>query len=224
MLPTDLSEWFFAALNTANRSTFFMLWNTFLALIPFVLSLWLFRGKGSGVRRLSWWIALVIFVAFLPNAPYVLTDIIHIVRFIREGASMWTIVLVLVPQYLLFILIGVEAYVASLVNLGHYLRRHQWERWIIPAEFTLHALCAIGIFLGRFPRFNSWVIISGPHRLIIYLIKALLNPEYLAVMAITFVIIAAIYWPLKQITLAMMFYVKSSHMNAEHARSLKHHS
>ena len=214
MLPTDLSDWFASAISAANRSTFFMLWNTFLALIPFVLSLWLFRGKGSGVRRLSWWIGFVVFVAFLPNAPYVLTDIIHIVRFIREGAPMWTIVLVLIPQYLLFILIGVEAYVASLVNLGHYLRKQRREKWILPTELTLHALCAIGIFLGRFPRFNSWDILTGPHRLMMYLVRALLNPEYLGVMAITFTIIAALYWPMKQVTLALMFYIRANQKNA----------
>lgn len=214
MLPTDLSNWFTSALLAANRSTFFMLWNTFLALIPFVLSLWLFRGRGSGVRRLSWWIGLIVFVAFLPNAPYVLTDIIHIVRFIREGAPMWTIVLVLIPQYLLFILVGVEAYVASLVNLGHYLHKQRQSKWILPAELTLHALCAIGIFLGRFPRFNSWDIVTGPHRLAGYLVSALFNLEYLGVMAITFVIIATLYWPMKQITLALMLYVKSNQKNA----------
>lgn len=145
MLPTDLSDGITLAIDTANRSLFFMPWNTFLAVIPFVLSLWLFRGKGSGVRRLTWWIGLAVFVAFLPNAPYVLTDIIHLVRLIREGAPLWIIVFVLVPQYLIFMLVGVEAYVGSLVNLGHYLRQQGQQRWVLPAEHVLHALCAIGI-------------------------------------------------------------------------------
>ena len=219
MLPSDLSEWFQLSLRTANRSTFFMLWNTFLAIIPFALSLWLFRGRASSasrssIMRLSWWVGLCTFVAFLPNAPYVMTDIIHLVRFIREGAPLWTVVLVLIPQYLIFILVGVEAYVASLINLGHYLRRHGRRQWIRPAELTLHALCAIGSYLGRFPRFNSWDIVTGPHRVAVYLVKALLTPESLAVMVVTAVIITAVYWPMKQVTLAIMLYARSANKTA----------
>ena len=93
MTLTNLSQWLAIAFSAANRSVPFMLWNTFLALIPFALSLWLFKGRGSGNRRLDWWIGCIVFIAFLPNAPYVLTDIIHLVRFIRAGASLWTIVL-----------------------------------------------------------------------------------------------------------------------------------
>ncbi|MEL6940492.1 MAG: DUF1361 domain-containing protein [Cyanobacteria bacterium J06598_1] len=215
MLPTDLSDGITLAIDTANRSLFFMPWNTFLAVIPFVLSLWLFRGKGSGVRRLTWWIGLAVFVAFLPNAPYVLTDIIHLVRLIREGAPLWIIVFVLVPQYLIFMLVGVEAYVGSLVNLGHYLRQQGQQRWVLPAEHVLHALCAIGIYLGRFPRFNSWDIVTGPHRVAMYLVKALLTPRIFAVMLLTFVVIAAVYWPMKQITLALMLYWKPSKSRRE---------
>ncbi|MEL7050356.1 MAG: DUF1361 domain-containing protein [Cyanobacteria bacterium J06588_5] len=209
MLPSDLSEWIWSSLHAANRSMLFMLWNEFLALIPFVLSLWLFRRKGTSIRRLGWWIGLAVFVAFLPNAPYVLTDIIHIVKFIREGTPMWTVVLVLVPQYLIFMLIGVEAYVAALVNMGHYLTKQGWSRWVLPAELLLHTLCAIGIYIGRFPRFNSWDLVTVPHKVLLYTIRALLNPESLAVMMITALIIAAVYWPMKQMTLAMMLYVRS---------------
>ena len=220
MLPSDLSEWFQLSLRTANRSTFFMLWNTFLAIIPFALSLWLFRGRPSSasrssIMRLSWWVGLCTFVAFLPNAPYVMTDIIHLVRFIREGAPLWTVVLVLIPQYLIFMLVGVEAYVGSLVNLGHYLRQQGQQRWVLPAEHVLHALCAIGIYLGRYPRFTSWDIVPGPHRVAMYLVKALLTPRIFAVLLLTFVVIAAVYWPMKQITLALMLYWKPSKSRRE---------
>ncbi|MEL6816492.1 MAG: DUF1361 domain-containing protein, partial [Cyanobacteria bacterium J06598_3] len=167
-MPIEITNWITSSFNAAHRSLYFMLWNTFLAVIPWILSCWLFRGKGSGVRRVSWWIGLVVFVAFLPNAPYVLTDIIHLVRMIKEGASIWTITFILVPQYLIFMLLGTEAYVLSLINLGHYLQKQGQARWVLSAELGLHALCAIGIYLGRFPRFNSWDIVTGPGRLLGY--------------------------------------------------------
>ncbi len=216
MTLTDLTQWLAIAFNAANRSMLFMLWNTFLALIPFGLSLWLFRRRSSADRQPIWWIGFVVLVAFLPNAPYVLTDIIHLVRFIREGVSLWTVVLVLIPQYLIFMLIGTEAYVASLLNLGHYLHRHGYGKWVLATELSAHALCAIGIYLGRFPRFNSWDIVTEPHRVVAYLFKALLEPWPLAVMLITFVAIAVVYWPLKQVTLAMVLYVRSDGRSRRH--------
>jgi uncharacterized membrane protein len=62
-------------------------------------------------------------MAFLPNAPYVLTDILHLVDDIRQGYSIWTITLLLVPQYVLFMQLGFEAYVISvLFERSPYLR------------------------------------------------------------------------------------------------------
>jgi uncharacterized membrane protein len=193
-----------------NRSLGFMLWNTFLALIPWLISQWLFRSRGADVRRASWWAGLAIFIAFLPNAPYVLTDIIHLVRFIQEGASTKTVIFVMMPQYFLFMLIGMEAYVVSLINLGHYLQRQGKRHWISPIEFGLHALCAFGIYLGRFPRFNSWDLLTNPTKIAGFLVQDLFRPWPWAVMVTTFVVIAALYWPLKHISLAVMLYWRQS--------------
>ena len=56
-------------------------WNLFLAIIPCVLSFILFARRSP--RRLSknpiWWFGLAVFILFLPNAPYIITDIIHFV-------------------------------------------------------------------------------------------------------------------------------------------------
>ena len=183
-----------------------MAWNLFLALIPWGLSLWIFRGRGMGFRRVSWWIGAIAFLAFLPNAPYVLTDIIHLVTLIKQNPPIWTVTFVLVPQYFLFMLIGMQAYVLSLINLGHYFKKQGWSRWVLPIELTIHCLCAIGIYLGRFPRFNSWDILNRPGRLLVYLTQELVKPQPIAVILLTFAGIAALYIPLKQISLALAFY------------------
>ncbi len=186
-MPTEMNNWIINSLAAAQRSTDFMAWNTFLAVIPLVMSLWLFRGRRAGRRpaawRLDWWIGLAVFIAFLPNAPYVLTDIIHLVRFIRE-----------------------EAYVISLINAGHYLRQRGWGHWVSAAEISLHALCAVGIYLGRFPRFNSWDIITDPLRLLAYVAKMVGQPQSVAMIVLTFGAIAFLYWLLKHITLALALY------------------
>ncbi|WP_240039189.1 MULTISPECIES: DUF1361 domain-containing protein [Okeania] len=113
-----------------------------------------------------WWFCLLIFIAFLPNAPYVLTDIIHLDQDIRQSNSVWVLTLAVVPQYLLFMFIGFEAYVLSLINLGYYLQRQSWSNFILGIELIIHCLSAIGIYLGRFKRFNSWDIVTNPNTLI----------------------------------------------------------
>ena len=102
--------WLHDALKIAQGNLNFMVWNTFLAIVPLVISLWLFRGQPTpllgGDRRRSpralprpsilWWIGFATFIAFLPNAPYVLTDIIHLIREIRFVRSTSIITFVLV--------------------------------------------------------------------------------------------------------------------------------
>ncbi|MDQ1384469.1 MAG: hypothetical protein QOG65_1848 [Actinomycetota bacterium] len=56
----------------------FMLWNLFLAAVPAVLALALFPT--SARRGVAWWLGFGAWVLFLPNAPYLLTDVVHMVH------------------------------------------------------------------------------------------------------------------------------------------------
>lgn len=209
LMPIEITNWINSSYIAFNRSLGFMVWNTFLAIIPWAISLWIFKGRGSGVRRVGWWLGFAAFIAFLPNAPYVLTDIIHLVKFIRQGASMWTIVFIWMPQYFLFMLIGTEAYVLSLINMGDYLRKQGHARWVSAMEIGVHALCVFGIYLGRVPRFNSWDLVTNPMSIVNFIGTEMFRPQALAMMAVAFCAIALIYWPLKHLTLAMILYWKS---------------
>lgn len=164
------------------------------------------RRQHHQFHRLSlrWWLGFLVFILFLPNAPYVLTDVIHLIDQIRQGYSVWIISLALIPQYLAFMFIGFEAYVLSLIYLDRYLDRLGWKqnRWI--AELTIHALCAIGIYLGRFYRFNSWDIITNPDVLMQSMVDNLLNHRPLLVMSVTFVVLSVLYGLMKLITLAVL--------------------
>lgn len=186
-----------------------MTWNLFLAFVPLALSVWLFRRARS--RSVVWWVGLLVFIAFLPNAPYVLTDVIHLVDDIRRGwFSIWTITLVLIPQYVLFIVAGFEAYVLSLINLGYYLNQQGKSKWIVWVELLIHGLSAIGIYLGRFLRFNSWDLITQFDTITGSVVDDLARKRPLAVIIITFVVITSLYWLMKQITLALAAYQKRS--------------
>ena len=155
-------------------------------------------------RSWFWWLGFLIFIAFLPNAPYVLTDIIHLVDDIRKGYSIWTITLALIPQYLLFTIGGFEAYVLSLINLGEYLKRQGLGKFVLWVELTLHALSAIGIYLGRFLRFNSWDLVTKIDTVANSVVDDLVAKRSALVMAVTFVTIAGLYWIMKQVSLGII--------------------
>ncbi len=170
-----------------------------LAVLPLGLSAWLFyRGR---VRSLVWWLGFLVFFAFLPNAPYVLTDVIHLIADIRDINSVWMITLVVLPVYLLFTLAGFEAYVLSLINLGYYLNRIGQSKWILTVELITHALSAVGIYLGRFLRFNSWDFITQPDTLLTSFVEDVLGKRPLAIVALTFAIVALLYWIMKRATI-----------------------
>ncbi|PMB21865.1 DUF1361 domain-containing protein, partial [Fischerella thermalis] len=168
-----------------------MTWNLFLAFIPLALSVWLFRCKRG--RSWVWWLGFLVFYAFLPNAPYLLTDVIHLIDDIRTIQSVWMITLVLIPVYFLVIMAGFEAYVISLINVGYYLHRIGKSQWIMWMEMTTHALCAIGIYWGRFLRFNSWDFVTQPDALLTRGVEEILGKQPLVIIAITFAILVGLH-------------------------------
>lgn len=172
-----------------------------ITLALMALDIWVLRQRG--VRSLRWWGGFFWFIAFLPNAPYVLTDIIHLIRQIQEGNSVWTVTLALIPQYLVFMVVGFGAYVLSVMNLGYYLKQQGWSKFILATEITIHALSAIGIYLGRFIRFNTWDILTNPDALVNTVMNDLIGKRPVLVMAVTFVVIAVLYWVMKQVILGI---------------------
>jgi uncharacterized membrane protein len=179
-----------------------MTWNLFLAFIPLALSVWLFRIKRG--RSWVWWLGFLVFYAFLPNAPYLLTDIIHLIDDIRTIQSVWMITLVLIPVYFLVIMAGFEAYVISLINVGYYLHRIGKSQWIIWMEMITHALCAVGIYWGRFLRFNSWDFVTQPDALLTRGVEEILGKQPLVIIAITFAILVGLHWLMKRVTLGFV--------------------
>lgn len=160
-----------------------MVWNTLLALVPLGLSAWLFRAPWRR-RGPVWWTGVVVFVTFLPNAPYVVTDGIHLVRRMEMNPS-WLRTAILVVGFSLFILVGLEAYALCIVNLRHYL-----GRTIVPLELALHGLCAVGIYLGRVLRFNSWDLLGNGHAVLHAAHQAVTQPWPATLVVAAFVMTA----------------------------------
>jgi uncharacterized membrane protein len=198
-MKAELTELIARVIPVLQINMRWMTWNLFLAFIPLALSFWLFRIKRG--RSLIWWLGFIVFYAFLPNAPYLLTDIIHLIYDIRTIQSVWMITLVLIPLYVLVIFAGFEAYVISLINLGYYLHRIAKSQWIVWVELITHALSAVGIYWGRFLRFNSWDFVTQPDAVLTKGIEEIVGKQPLVIIAITFGILTGLHWIMKRVTL-----------------------
>lgn len=190
----QLIDWIQISLNLFNQSTIRICWNLFLAFIPLTLSFYLFRL--SAIRNIYWWVILLIFIVFIPNAPYILTDSIHVIELSHKNYPLWAIILVLIPQYTLFIVAGFEAYVISLIRLDNYLTNLVTHKYIVAINGIFHSLSVVGIYLGRFERFNSWDLVSKPGNVLLTITQDLLNGEKILSMAIAFLLI----WLLTEFT------------------------
>ncbi|MEY4519127.1 MAG: hypothetical protein RLZZ499_1726 [Cyanobacteriota bacterium] len=186
-MAAQLINWIQISGDLFNQSTPRIIWNLFLAFIPLLLSFYLFRPPV--MRNILWWTLLLIFMAFLPNAPYILTDSIHIIELSQENYPNWAIILILIPQYILFICLGFEAYVISLVKLELYLTNYIAQKYLILVNAIAHSLCIVGVYLGRFERFNSWDFVTKPGIVLVTTLQDLFDGWKMLSMAIAFLTI-----------------------------------
>jgi uncharacterized membrane protein len=187
----SLFNWIALALDVLNQSNYRILWNLFLALIPLICSFCLFRLPAS--RSVIWWGIFLVFIAFLPNAPYVLTDSIHLPELIRNS-PISIVLLILIPQYTLFIFIGFQAYVIALMRLDDYLIFLNKKHYRYSVNAIAHILSAIGIYLGRFERFNSWDLVTQPLIVIQTTLHDLSGIGQILTMAIASCLLGGLFW------------------------------
>jgi uncharacterized membrane protein len=147
---------------TANWWFFIMLtWNLFLAFFPLGVVLVLRDLRTAGFLN-RWLMAagLTIWLAFLPNAPYIITDLFHIKNI--EAPLLWFDTMTL----FLFAQTGLLAGLYSTIIVHRMLRpvTGTWLAWALMLASQL--LAGFGIYLGRFGRWNSWDVLTKPFALI----------------------------------------------------------
>jgi uncharacterized membrane protein len=168
-----------------------MVWNLLLAAIAPALA-WMLFARRRWNRSPFWWIGAAAFVVFLPNAPYVLTDLMHLPydALVVHGHAALTAALLI--QYTVFVVVGVACYAGSIELLRRCLRRSSWSgRSVFGVELSLHALCAVGVLLGRYARFNSWDLGVRPGAVVTHLGSRLDRPFSWMLLVSTFGILVA---------------------------------
>jgi len=132
----------------------FIAWNLFLAWLPYLLSAYFKDVKNSAV----WKQACLFFcwVLFLPNALYIVTDLIHLRAF--TNVPLWY------DASLLFAAAfkGIMMAFISIRKAELFLREkfdHKIIKFFVPLMLFMSSF---GVYLGRFERWNSWDIFINP--------------------------------------------------------------
>lgn len=138
----------------------FLVWNLFLAWIPYWASLQCAYERANGGRRLAIFVWCAVWLVFLPNAPYIVTDFIHL-QF-RPPIPVWYDMVLLFA----FACTGLMLGLLSLYEMQRTLL-HQFSagltRFLIVAAI---GLSGFGVWLGRFQRWNSWDLLTNPDGLL----------------------------------------------------------
>jgi uncharacterized membrane protein len=147
-----------------------LVWNLFLAWVPFVLALVLYDGARRGIAVGALAALGVAWLVFLPNAPYIVTDLKWLGGYaggwrpydaaLIGGAATIGLVLGFVSLYL------VQVVVAR--RFGHV------AGWAL--AWAALVLSGVGVYLGRFQRWNSWELLTEPTKIPGELVSAALDP------------------------------------------------
>ncbi|MEO6124321.1 MAG: DUF1361 domain-containing protein [Ilumatobacteraceae bacterium] len=154
---------------TGGAPPLFILFNLFLAWIPLLLALVLADQHPHG--RMSWWLVLGTWLLFLPNSPYVLTDVLHL-RWVQDAPS-WRFTIQILTLAVTGLLLGMIS-----LQLVHSELRRRWGRakawWAVGGAI---GLASFGVSIGRFGRWNSWDTITRPKLLMSDIVERLLLPQ-----------------------------------------------
>lgn len=146
---------------------FFLIWNLFLAIIPYLISLAINHYKIE--NKLIQFGILLSWLLFLPNSFYVLTDFIHL----SKSTIVWLDLLLMSA----FAITSFSFGILSIKEIDIYFKKKNRAKLITILIPIICLLCGFGIYLGRILRFNSWNIISDPFNLFTGILTTLLTAK-----------------------------------------------
>jgi uncharacterized membrane protein len=151
-----------------------LIWNLFLAWIPFILA-YFSHALSWNRMRVFFVIPIIAFLwlLFFPNAPYMLTDLQDLARGAGKDAPLWYDVIIVVWCSWTGTLLGV----ISLYLMQDIIIRtfNRWVGWLF--VFAISGLSSFGVYIGRFVRLNSWDILQNPAETAMVILGIVIDPS-----------------------------------------------
>jgi uncharacterized membrane protein len=179
----------------------FLLWNIFLAWLPYTVSRFL-KVQQPGWKQL---LLCGIWLLFLPNAFYIVTDLVHLRH--PSPVPLWFDSAIIFSAAVA----GLVMALTAVYRVEKFLAQ-QFARWqvamMVPAIFFLSSF---GVYLGRYLRWNSWDIVANPAELLLSVAGRIAAPQdHLHTWGMTLVftgVFSLLYYTLKKIP-AMVLDIK----------------
>lgn len=150
----------------------FLAWNIFLAAIPLFASSMLGAMEKRNSPVLFQLGCFCLWLLFLPNAPYIITDLIHLKP--RPPVPLWYDLALIISCAGTGLLMGY----LSLVDVHAIIGRKfgTIAGWLVAIGSLL--LTGFGIYLGRFVRLNSWDVATDPISVLAEIAGVLRHPSH----------------------------------------------
>ena len=180
-----------------SNSFFFLFlnWNLFLASIPYLLSSSIADMGSSNIQKLKLGALILVWLAFFPNAPYILTDLYHLR--IKTEVPKWFDIILIVSFAWTGLLLGF----LSLMKIEQLLSTLFSQKQIAIFSTTILFVASFGVYLGRFLRWNTWDILNNPSLLFVDVSNRILSPiSYPTTWGVTLLfgmLLNIIYWSIK---------------------------
>lgn len=165
----------------------FLIWNLFLAWVPVLVLR--FMGTPENRRISLEEIACIgIWFVFLPNAPYILTDLFHL----RQDMQ--------VPIWYDWMVLLAFGWTGLLLGMWSLKRVQLWVEfrfgkrtafYFIPLSLLI---CAFGVYLGRYGRWNSWDIVTQPVSLLTDVCSSFTRPRALGMTGLYALFLTFAWW------------------------------
>ena len=137
----------------------FLVWNLFLAWIPFGFA-WIAYSSThlpKGIKVLLIGVCAFLWLIFFPNAPYILTDFQHLAKRNSEAPVWYDVIMLLWFSWNGLLLGIISLYFMQKVvarGLGNI------SSWVFVVSVIV--LSSLGVYVGRFLRWNSWDVMVDP--------------------------------------------------------------
>ncbi|HEX8965018.1 MAG TPA: DUF1361 domain-containing protein [Patescibacteria group bacterium] len=137
-----------------------MIYNISLAVIGIFFGFLMLKVKPLFLKTIFG----LIWLLFIPNSIYMLTDIIHLYRDLMKVTFFYQVLLT--TEYFLLMIIAIITFILSLIFLELTLQQKKFRKYITGSTksvlfFILNFVVAFGLVLGRMQRLNSWDIVTN---------------------------------------------------------------
>ncbi len=134
----------------------FLVWNLFLAWLPFIISQIIRLYHQKIHSRILFILLLTIWIALYPNAPYIVTDLLHLKP--RQNIPLWFDMALLFLSACTGLFLGL----LSVYNMQITIKKKSSKTIARIVSGGVFFSAGFGVYIGRYLRWNSWDLMMQP--------------------------------------------------------------